>query len=71
MLDLAPVVGPCFAVDPGLLPFQFSREFWALRYKLLQFMDEHIYPNEATYYAQREKLIKVGFLSTFRPRCLR
>ena len=46
-------------MDPNLLPFKFSEQWWFLRYRLLKFMDEHIYPNEATYFAQKEKLLKV------------
>jgi len=36
--------------------FGLSDRFWELHGKLKQFMDEHIYPNEATYLAQHESL---------------
>ncbi len=38
--------------------FKLSPTFFELRAKLLCFMDDHVYPNEATYMAQHKALIK-------------
>jgi len=36
--------------------FQLSDKFWPLHDRLRQFMDEHIYPNEITFFAQHDQL---------------
>lgn len=46
--------------DATLQPFSFSPKFYELRAKLLKFMDEWVYPHEATWHRQHEEHIKDG-----------